>query len=42
MHCGPVLDVGGGRGTLSFELENLNGLQCVVAGAYTRPHFSST
>ena len=27
---GPVLDVGGGRGELSFELENLNDVRCIV------------
>ena len=27
---GVVLDVGGGNGELSFELENLNDVQCVV------------
>ena len=27
---GPVLDVGGGKGELSFELCNLNGVECVI------------
>ena len=30
---GPVLDVGGGRGELAFELENLNDVRCVVVDA---------
>ena len=32
---GPVLDVGGGKGELSFELENLNDVRCVVVDPTT-------
>ena len=30
LQSGVVVDVGGGRGELSFELENLNDVRCVV------------